>query len=413
VFGILTGELLRLLALVSVPATVSLAMFALGVGTPAILLSVALGAVPLLLFGLLGGFFVAVLLLSLFSGPDTSRSLAVATILLVFVLAAATVVPLPEVLSVGAEYYATALLVGLPTVELTPPVAASPVVLTASLIPLFAASSRLAESYWMADGAETSSSLTTSRGREFPTLVGRTETRRVAWRLWRRRLRSRLKFVTGLLPAAFLFCGPMLFVVGLGGVELLAAIAGPLLSLAGVWLSGGLFGLNPLGDEADALPYVLTTPNYDETLVQARALSGLAAGLPVVVFGAVVAGIGRSFVPMTALSSAAIGLYLAGCASLVGLGFGALFPSFERSEAFGRGEIVQPSTVARVGYTITIAALYVASQLLVVFPRLLDAALGVRGAHRLSLPLFVVGVGLLGVASYRYAVSRFRSYTYE
>jgi len=231
-----------------------------------------------------------------------------------------------------------------------------------------------------------------------------TPSARVAWRYLLRTRRD---------PRMLAHLSPMLF----GAMAMLASfvtdpeslfLVGPAaLVVGGTTLAGAAFCLNPLGDDSDQLPLLLTSTRSVGVLLRGRALAGAIPGLvlavgigtPLALFqhGAVAAGGQTLLAVVLAVSSAG-----------TALGIGALVPKFEQRE-YMNVERSHPSTIAVMGFFF--GGLVVgAAGLLLLF--------GSLGGT--SLQLVVVGwaVYLLVVAvppaiGYVYAVRKFDALTLD
>ncbi|MBV0923888.1 hypothetical protein KTS45_06695 [Halomicroarcula limicola] len=238
---------------------------------------------------------------------------------------------------------------------------------------------------------------TVSSDATVPTPFDRTPSTRLAWRYLLRARRN---------PSMMGHLFPLLF----GGMSMLASVfaspdaamlIGPgALEVLGVLLAGATYGLNPLGDERDQLPLLLTSARSTAIPLRGRAVAGAAIGLVFVALGfafdAYLNGVVGS------LARAALSVFLVVAAAGTALGFGAALPAFERRE-YMNVERAHPSLIVLFGYLLggTVMAgggLVLASIAAVDGVGLLTGGLG-------TVYLLVV-VGF-AVGGYVYAVRRF------
>lgn len=244
------------------------------------------------------------------------------------------------------------------------------------------------------DGAQ---GATVSSDATVPTPFGHTPSTRLAWRYLLRARRN---------PSMMGHLFPLLF----GGMSMLASVfaspdaallVGPgALEVLGVLLAGATYGLNPLGDERDQLPLLLTSARSTAIPLRGRAIAGATIGLVFVALGfafdAYLNGVVGS------LARAALSVFLVVAATGTALGFGAALPAFERRE-YMNVERAHPSIIILFGYLLggTVMAaggLVLASIVAVDGIGLLTGGLGA---------VYLLFVVAFAVGGYVYAVRRF------
>jgi hypothetical protein len=179
------------------------------------------------------------------------------------------------------------------------------------------------------------------------------------------------------------------------------------LSVVGVWATGASFALNPLGAEGSVLPAVLTAGTGGRRFLSGVAVACLVVGAPVAVL---VTGVTAALSMSPSEAALWVGTTLALCpvATALAAGVGVYFPKSETT-SLGRGrEAVVPSAWAFLFYSLVLGAVVLPAAAVSAFSVAGPAAavLGVPaatvtiGAHGLT-----VGLGtVLAVAGYRNAV---------
>lgn len=207
-----------------------------------------------------------------------------------------------------------------------------------------------------------------------------------------------------------------LFIAALLVVEALqTADARPLLPivmiLVGVWFSGALVTLNPLGEEGTVLQQTVLTPLTGEQFIRGKGLLGVVLGLPVTVFAVVVASYGTySFVETGVVVTIAIVHTLAAIGIAAGVGTG--LPRFGALRVGSRRRIVPPSLSAITVYTIAVTWLGGLVAGVAVFPTVIDGVLSLSREVMVVSTVVVVGLdAAVGYGCYRYAVRQFDQYT--
>jgi hypothetical protein len=181
--------------------------------------------------------------------------------------------------------------------------------------------------------------------RGVPGLFRLTTGTRVAWRYLLRVRRD---------PRMLAHLSPLLF----GAMAILASavtdpgsllVLGPSAAVVGgATLAGAAFCLNPLGDDSEQLPLLLTSAHSVAGLLRGRALAGAIPGLAIGV------GVGTPLAvyqhgPVLAVGQTVLAVALTAAATGTALGLGALVPKFERRE-YMNVERAHPSNVAVLGF---------------------------------------------------------------
>lgn len=242
-----------------------------------------------------------------------------------------------------------------------------------------------------------------------PWLTGQTSA--VVRKAWIRARRSPARLIGYVWPVVF-FVEPLLSAVGSGVAPAWLPVA---IGLYGVWVTGALFTLNPIGDETPMLPVTLTTPITGRRHVRALWIAGAVVGVPLTLFGTATASAlaGYGLVDAVFVSLLAVGL--AAVAPALAAGIGAGFPETETTEVLGQVETTQPGFAAFLAYSIGLAVLSVPAWAVAPLPirAWLAASVGVPDAvvGVAATVLAVVLVGLAGRFSVRAAARYFDSYT--
>lgn len=218
----------------------------------------------------------------------------------------------------------------------------------------------LAERHWFADPARdsrpTSYGAKTRRIDAFDGVVSR-PTRSVTRIVWLRARRAPIR----LLYTTYPLFGLVIFANDLSAVLSYLPLV---LTLYVIWAAGAAFTLNPLGDQAGALAATLTTPIDGERFVRGHLLAGAAVFVPL----GLLVSLSSAFLVGYPIERVA----LLGGASVVGtvgtmvlaVGVGSLFPRFGAVRLSGSHEAVMPSKSAFVAYSLVIG-LAVASAALI------------------------------------------------
>ncbi|MFA1611860.1 hypothetical protein [Halobellus rubicundus] len=426
VIGLIGAELGRLAAWFGVPIAALVIAFAVGLGTPVVLLTAALVAIPLLAWSAVWGYAVGLALLRVFRWLPTFRRvlkvLGVAALIAVVlgsqavgqllaegsisvggVLAAITVGPLTEYVALAA--------LGTPLQR--PPTLAAVAVFVGlvAAVPIgLAVATRQASALWFGDvPADGVTSQATGRegGLSVPRPFAAAKSGRIAWRHLVRAVRKPQEF-SHLVMVVF-FLGP----IGTTAVQGSSGALGPLAAGVGVglgaYLAGGTFGLNPLGDDRPQFPLLLLSGTDATTLVRGRLAAGVALGLPFAL-GLPAVGVALGLRPVRAVAFGALGAGSVLAAAAFALGLGAAYPIYEEREFWGT-ETVVPSTLVMLVYLAVVgigtAIALIGTWFLLTGGLVPTPVFGVVAGIYL---LFTAGVSY---GSYRYAIRRYRNYHLE
>ncbi|TKX81289.1 hypothetical protein [Halorubrum sp. SD626R] len=424
VIGLITAEIGRLFLWFGLPVGAVVVTFALGMGSPLLVVSGGAVALPLVccaaVWGYAGGIAVLRLLRQL---PSLRRLLKAVGILAMvgFVVASQFAgqfivesdLSAQRLFSAVAfdplvEYIALAF-VGTPLSRSISPAAVAVLAAFIALTPVgLAVSTRQASTLWFTDPVDNNASTQvrqSSGGFSAPQPFVWTKAGRIAWGILVRGRRNPAE-LSHLLIAVF-FIAPF----GTMLVEFSADALGPIMAGVGVvlatYLSGATFGLNPLGDERPQLPLLLLTKTPSSALVRGRLLAGVAIGVPVVGLGSLVS-IRFGVTVLQAAATAAVGATMCLAAAMFAVGIGSAYPIYEEREFWGT-ETVVPSTLVMMVYLFVVGAGTILGLFVTWF--------AVTGNVVLT-PIFGVFFGTyllltIGVSygSYRYALRRHRRYT--
>jgi ABC-2 type transport system permease protein len=426
VIGLITAEIGRLLLWFGLPLGAFAAAFALGLGAPVLVVTGGLVTLPLVccaaVWGYTGGLGILRLLRQL---PAVRRLLKIGGVLVMvgiviasqfvgqyivevdhwiqWLLSMATSDPL-------VDYVALAF-IGTPLAQPTSVRSIAVLGAILALTPIgLAVATKQASALWFTDAPPRNASNKVRRssgGFTAPQPFAWTNAGRIAWGVLVR-ARRRPQELSHLVMILF-FIGP----VGTTVVQSSADAIGVLIAGTGVglgtFLAGATFGLNPLGDDRPQLPLLLLTTTSPRAFVRGRLLAGIAVGLPIAVLIPLASvGLGTPVLRALAFAGAGIGTCLA--AATFALGIGAAYPIYEEREFWGT-ETVVPSTIVMIGYLFIVGAGTVLGLLVTWF--------AVTGNLVLT-PVFLVGFGVYllltgGVpyGAYRYAMRRYRRYTFD
>lgn len=419
--GLLSAELARESLLFGSFVLVGTTGIALGLGAPALVPVVVLASLPVLVLVVLLGHtagIAAKLLAERMSGFGWLRTVLGAVLGLLIGLGpmlffggadwlglSLDVGSLLAVIPIAA--YADLLAIGTPLrASLGLDTALAAVLVLGSIPLLFALDARLARALWFggSDGATASR----TDARTPPALLSRGSTGWLVWWYWLRGLRAPSRF-THLIYYSF----PLFWLVfdAIREPSTLPTVTSTVLVVLGVAFAGAAFGLNPLGDERNALPAVLSTPGV-ERFVRARVV----AGLPWAVLacaGVALGGVVGRFEPTTATLLGVVVLALCMLSATVAPVFGLALPRFEPVAA-SNSEVITPSFGATVGHAAVVGTASAVGLLAVFGPRILGSLSGLTPSFATRAALVcVVSLVVLGtsLAAYRYAAGRFRTAT--
>lgn len=204
-------------------------------------------------------------------------------------------------------------------------------------------------------------------------------------------------------PGRFAFVGYYVVLVGMVAVPSLTSpeaaptAVGASLVLLGLWFAGGVFGLNPLGEEGSMLGQLVLSDAPERTFVRARIVAGVALGAPLVVLGTGLLAV-DALSPRHALGFGAYWLALLPVSAGAAVGVGTLLPNAERAKVLDAVETLPPEPLAIVAHGAATMALAVAGPLLILAAPSAVATAG--GAALLAL-----GAVVLADGGYRFAVA--------
>ena len=433
--AVLVGQVvhstIQLVGFVLFPTTLFAGAFALGAGQLSIVLTAVL-AVGLLfaavsVLGTVVGQLVVLGLLRSRRLRAASRGFGLVLLLVLMALSYASVAPLvgeTELLAplatvtVPATLYLSFVFAG---TSLGPGIGAGSLVVLGSVLAsiplLLAVATRLVRRLWFADATPTglmrrdestsavSLSTTTAVGdsRAFPPRTG-PRPLSVALGLWTRWLRIPVRF-SPLFPLVIVLVMAVFGVINTP--EQLPLVIGGVLVFTGAYVSGGIFGLNPLGEAGEMRTVEFLSSTSSRTLVLGHVLAGLLVGTPVSVLGAVILAASMGVSAPVALALGALTVVLAVASSGVAVGIGSILPSPDAHRTYRGYEVATPSQWALIAYMVAVMflAIIAAAGILLV---LLASDPGVRS------PLFLVAAGVvpvvllaLGYGGARIATGRF------
>ncbi len=271
-------------------------------------------------------------------------------------------------------------------------------------VPVFLALSVRAETaLLLTDVDDDTSGEAATRSAPWPFTV--TPASRIAFRHLLRTARDP-KSAFHLLPVVFGALGPL--AIWISQPDLALTMGPPLMVVLGAELAGLLYCLNPLGDDRDQLPLLMTSVRSTDVLLRGRLLGGTAVGIvPAIALGTPLAFLNGS--PLYVALQTALAVVLVVAIPAMALGLGSFAPKFEREE-YMNIERAQPSQRATMGFLFGGTTVAGAGMFL--------AWWTVNGD---SGPLLLLGgwVGYLAVITglavvgYRYAVSRFDGFTLD
>jgi len=221
---------------------------------------------------------------------------------------------------------------------------------------------------------------------------------RVAWR-YLLRTRRDPRILSHLMIVLFMGIGSLGNVVRDPGS--IVHIGPPIAVIGGAVLAGATYCMNPLGDDVDQLPLLLTSAGSTSVLLHGRALAGVAVGLPLALgVGVPLAAVSESLLFAAWLAVLAVALVFGGAG--VALGLGAVVPKFETRE-YMSVERPHPSNYVLFGYLLGATLVGGIGFLLVD-----RAASGAPGALvGVGWAVYLAVVGGAGLGGYVYAHRRF------
>lgn len=232
-----------------------------------------------------------------------------------------------------------------------------------------------------------------------PWLFNWTPSGRIAWRYLLRTRRD---------PRTLAHLTPVLFgALGMSGTALedpstVLSIGPPAAVIAGAILAGGAYCLNPLGDDREQLPLLLTSTSSIAPLLRGRMLAGIVLGLVVGI------GVGTPLAllehdPAFIVGQSVLAVVLAVASTGIALGLGAAVPKFERRE-YMNVERAHPSLAVTMVFFMG-GLLVGAIGFVLLWVAITDHLLG----GVLLLLGYTAVLGLVAAGGYWYAIRRFQA----
>jgi len=433
VVGTVTADFLRAVAMAG-PLVLLLATgFGVGLGSflafPAVVGFFFLLVAVSLASGYAAGFAAKLLLAWLPSRPAFLKW-GLRGFVLVLGLAAATLVsllfvsPPEDAESIGGDFlgliialdfetpltvYADAFFVGAPIGSPGLITAASVVGVAVAVPLLVAATARIAPLIWYSGSGSTSSETKGASSRRPPGPLSGTKTLRITWRVLLRGRRNLMKFTHLIAPLLLLFS---VLLTSASEASLFFAFGPPVSFLAGAYLSGAAFGLNPLGEEGEVLHVLVTSPTQGRCFVRAHILAGLILSFPLVLASLAFALFNPLVSPAYHVLLVAFGLYFSVCCAATAVGLGFSFPRFK--SVHPEYDLIPPTTFASTGYLGVVFLPGVFALVLTALPAFFpDSFFRVQAAALVALAVLAAVAGWVGYTSYTYSVRRFDSYTFD
>lgn len=231
-----------------------------------------------------------------------------------------------------------------------------------------------------------------------PRLFALTPAARVAWRylLRTRRDPRMLAHMVGLLFGALGIVGS-----ALSDPHSLETMGPGVVVVGGAVVAGAAYGLNPLGDDRDQLPLLLTSTPSVGVLLRGRGLAGMVLGLVLAVGVGVPVGL-LVHPPGAVLAQSLFAVFLSVAGVGTALGIGAVVPRFDNRE-YMSVERAHPSTMGLIGFMI--GGTFVGAIGLVLVWWALGQ--GPTIAVLVAWAMYLLVVGGIAVAGYVYAVRTF------
>jgi len=318
------------------------------------------------------------------------------------------------------------LFLGVPGLRASGLRAAGSLLLVALLAPAsVAATTAVAARHWFSDpalaGAEEPTAAPTRHGRRLEAgLAGALGRPRAALVVvaWRRAARAPLK----LLYVAY----PLLFLAGVFAEVLqTGVIPAPLpygVLLFVTWAAAVVFTLNPLGDQGAVLPVVLLSGLSGRSFVAGQVLAGLLVGIPAGTALTAAVGLASPLALERVLLLTALTPVVMVLASVLAIGVGTAFPRFESIKITRSMSAMVPSLAGFALFTAYLFGTAVAA-VLALDARIRPVAAAIAtwllpvevtaGAVGGVAAVAAVGLALLPLVSYRYAVRQFDRYALE
>ena len=209
-----------------------------------------------------------------------------------------------------------------------------------------------------------------------------------------------------ILPVVFGALGPL--VIWISQPDLALTMGPPLMVVLGAELAGLLYCLNPLGDDRDQLPFLMTSVRSTDILLRGRLLGGAAVGIvPAIGLGTPLALIGGS--PLYVALQTTLAVVLVTAVPAMALGIGSFAPKFEREE-YMNIERAQPSQRATMGFLFGGTIVAGVGMFLAWWTTNGDPELPFLLGGWIGYLAIITGLAVVG---YRYAVSRFDGFTLD
>lgn len=346
-------ECLFLVSVLAIPVSLSSLAFAAGSRSIAVIPSLVIGSLLLLfLIAVLtypAGFVVMYVLDSVHAGRTLKIALGFGFMIAyeAFILQRGPVVEFA--LDTPLRWYGDLLLLSVPG---TSPDLVGAMIAAALPIVVFPlsvyASARLADSVWYgtnrvpeSEESDTEDDAATPFDRIAERLHA-SHTGSVVALTWRRTVRS---------PYALLYAVPAVLGVAAAGYAVISGRSAPatfpaLIALLGGMAAGAGFPLNPLGNDAPALPWLLTSPLDPAEYVRGKVLAAASIAVPAVTLLALLATIPTAYTPIQMIAVGVLALVLATGAPMIAVGIGLLAPKYERSEPIRGVRTAVPSRMA-------------------------------------------------------------------
>jgi ABC-2 type transport system permease protein len=200
--------------------------------------------------------------------------------------------------------------------------------------------------------------------------------------------------------------GPLALWISDPGLAL--TVGPPLLVVLGAELAGVLYCLNPLGDDRDQLPLLMTSVRSTDVLLRGRLLGGAAVGIvPAIGLGTPLALVDGS--PLYVVLQTGLAVVLVATIPAMALGVGSFAPKFEREE-YMNIERAQPSQRATMGFLFGGTIVAGAGMFLAWWTATGDSGPPLLLGGWVGYLAVVVGLAVVG---YRYAVGRFDGFTLD
>jgi hypothetical protein len=323
-------------------------------------------------------------------------------------------------------WFADLLLVGVPVVEGSPMRAGGAFVVLAVCIAVgVVVGTRLADIHWFSDSAlagepdpgPSAEAATPGVERHLRRFLS-TPTATLVALAWRRAARAPMKLLYAAYPL-FFAVGGIADVLQTGQVPAYLPVVSVLFV---TWAAGVVFTLNPLGDQGAGLPTTLLSRVDGTRFAHAHLLASL---LIVVPAGTVLTAVAAVLSPIESTSALVVTLaapVLMVVASALSIGIGVAFPRFEAVNITRSVQTVIPSVLAFVLFSLHLVATTVSAVIVYdvgvrvlaagLFDWLLPVSVDSELVYRVA-GVLLVALVLAPIASYRYAIRTFDTYTID